>query len=130
MTGNCLSAPAAATCQAQSAKPAIHASESPAAGQGAGTLHNAAVSVSGNELRKGRAQVHASSAARTAAYRANRARVDYTDTPETVAKLHDIAHALDCSSNELLRSMVRFALLNRNWRQVGLFGARKHGELL
>ena len=86
--------------------------------------------MTGNETRKGRANVYASAAQRKAAYRATRSRLDYTDTPETVAKLHDIAQALDCSANELLRSIVRFALLNRNWRQVGLFGARKHGELL
>lgn len=84
----------------------------------------------GNETRTGRPPVHASAAARKAAYRAAKARIDYTDSPEIVAKLHEIAAELDCSTNELVRSMVRFAQTNRNWRQLGLFGARRNGELV
>jgi len=85
--------------------------------------------VAGNEKRKGRKAVHASSAARKAAYRADRARVDYTDAPHIVAKLRETASQLDCSVNELLQSMVRFAETNRNWKQVGLYGARVNGAL-
>jgi hypothetical protein len=29
----------------------------------------------------------------------------------------------------LLQSLVRFALTNRNWKQVGLYGARVNGVL-
>ena len=83
----------------------------------------------GNETRKGRKPVHASAAARKAAYRAERARVDYTDAPHIVDKLKETAAQLDCSVNELLQSMVRFAETNRNWKQVGLYGARRHGAL-
>jgi len=83
----------------------------------------------GNEKRKGRKPVHASSAARKAAYRAERARVDYTDAPHIVAKLRETAAQLDCSVNELLQSMVRFAETNRNWKQVGLYGSRCDGVL-
>jgi hypothetical protein len=68
--------------------------------------------------------VHAHAAARKAAYRANLARVDFTDKPEVVAKLKETAEQLDCSVNDLLRSMVRFAQCNRNWKQVGLYGSR------
>lgn len=98
-----------------------------AAGQGVGTQPMYAVS--GNETRTGRPAVHASAAERKRAYRAAKARIDYTDSPEIVAKLHETAAELDCSVNELLRSMVRFAQTNRNWKQLGLFGARRNGEL-
>ncbi|WP_152683509.1 hypothetical protein [Delftia tsuruhatensis] len=83
----------------------------------------------GNEKRKGRAPTHADSAARKAAYRAAKARVDYTDKPEIIAKLKETAAELDCSVNELLQSMVRFAECNRNWKHVGLYGARRDGAL-
>lgn len=83
----------------------------------------------GNEKRKGRKPTHASAAARKAAYRAEKARVDFTDKPEIIAKLKETAEALDCSVNELLQSMVRFAECNRNWKQVGLYGARRDGVL-
>lgn len=83
----------------------------------------------GNEARTGRPPVHVTPAKRKAAYRAAKARIDYTDSPEIVAKLHETAAELDCSLNELLRSMVRFAQTNRNWKQLGLFGARRNGEL-
>ena len=45
--------------------------------------------------------------------------------PEIVAKLRETADQLDCSVNELLQSMVRFAQCNRNWKQVGLYGRRE-----
>ena len=83
----------------------------------------------GNETRKGRPAKHTSAAARKAAYRADKARVDFTDKPEIIAKLRETADQLDCSVNELLQSMVRFAECNRNWKQVGLYGARREGVL-
>lgn len=83
----------------------------------------------GNEKRKGRPAKHADAAARKAAYRAARARVDYSDKPEIIAKLQETAAELGCSVNELLQSMVRFAECNRNWKQVGLYGARRDGVL-
>ena len=86
-------------------------------GQGEGT-------VPGNEKRRGRPAVHADAAARKAAHRADLARIDFTDKPEIVAKLKETAEQLDCSVIELLRSMVRFAQCNRNWKQVGLYGSR------
>ncbi|GKT22766.1 hypothetical protein [Acidovorax sp. SUPP3334] len=86
-------------------------------------------SSTGNEKRKGRPAKHADAAARKAAYRAEKARIDFTDKPEIIAKLRETAATLDCSVNELLQSMVRFAECNRNWKQVGLYGARKNGVL-
>lgn len=84
---------------------------------------------SGSEKRKGRRAVHVSAAARKAAYRADKARVDFTDKPEIIATLNEISADLDCSKNELLQSLVRFALTNRNWKQCGLYGARRDGVL-
>jgi len=84
---------------------------------------------SGNEARKGRPAKHASAAARKAAYRADKARIDFTDKPAIAATLTEIAAELDCSKNELLQSLVRFALTNRNWKQVGLYGSRRDGVL-
>lgn len=82
-----------------------------------------------NEKRKGRRPVHASAAARKAAYRAEKARIDYTDKLAIAATLEEIAAELDCSKNELMQSLVRFALTNRNWKTVGLYGARNNGVL-
>ncbi|MCW5222833.1 hypothetical protein D5041_04225 [Verminephrobacter aporrectodeae subsp. tuberculatae] len=43
------------------------------------------------------------------------------DDPKIVAKLRETATQLDCSVNELMQSIVRFAQTNRNWKQVGLY---------
>ena len=86
-------------------------------------------SVAGGEKRKGRRPVHASAAARKAAYRADKARIDFTDKPAIAATLAEIAADLECSKNELMQSLVRFALTNRNWKQVGLYGSRRDGVL-
>lgn len=83
----------------------------------------------GSEKRKGRPAKRADAAARKAAYRAAKARVDYTDKPEIIAKLRETAAELGCSVNELVQSMVRFAECNRNWKRVGLYGARRDGAL-
>ncbi len=93
------------------------------------TVGQGVCTVPGNEKRRGRPAKHVDAAARKAAYRAERARLDYTDTPQIIAKLKETAEQLDCSVNELLQSMVRFAETNRNWKQVGLYGARRHGAL-
>ncbi|MDB5849529.1 MAG: hypothetical protein JWP29_3281 [Rhodoferax sp.] len=73
---------------------------------------------------RGRKAIHADSAARKRAYRASKARIDYADDPAIVAKLAEIAGELDCSRQDLMASLVRFALTNRNWKQVGLYGRR------
>lgn len=73
----------------------------------------------------GRPRVHASDSDRVAAFRARNVRVDVTIPPAIADTLSSIASDLDCSRNELLVSMVRFALTNRNWRQIGLFTSGK-----
>jgi hypothetical protein len=72
----------------------------------------------------GRPPVHTDDAARVRAHRAKLARFDYTDKPEIAEIIAEIASQLGCSRNEALQSMVRFALTNRNWKQVGLYGAK------
>jgi DNA-directed RNA polymerase specialized sigma subunit len=80
----------------------------------------------GNEKRKGRPAVHADSAARKRAHRASLARIDYADDPAIVATVAEIAAELGQSKAEVMKSLVRFALTNRNWKQVGLYGAKGH----
>lgn len=75
--------------------------------------------------RRGRPRVHASDSAKVAAFRSRNVRVDVLLSPAIGETLQSIASDLDCSRNELLASMVRFALTNRNWRQVGLYGSGK-----
>jgi hypothetical protein len=73
---------------------------------------------------KGRPRKHSSDADRVAAYRSRNVRLDVTVPPALANTLAEISSDLDCSRNVLLNSLVRFALLNRNWRVVGLFGKR------
>lgn len=84
----------------------------------------AALGESVREVRSGRPAIHASDAARVRAHRAVKPRIDYSDKPEIKAKLAEIAGELDCSVNELMQSITRFALTNRNWKQVGLYGSK------
>lgn len=85
----------------------------------------AAPVVAGSGARSsGRPAVHVDAAARVRAFRASRARIDYTDKPEIVETLDAIADQLGCSRNELMQSITRFALTNRNWKQVGLYGSK------
>jgi hypothetical protein len=72
----------------------------------------------------GRPAVHANAAARVRAHRANKARIDYTDKPEIAQTIAEIADQLGCSRNEVMQSLTRFALTNRNWKQVGLYGSK------
>ena len=84
----------------------------------------AAPAVSEVAVRTGRRAVHADPAARVRAHRAKKARLDVLIKPELDETLTSIAGELDCSKNELMNSLIRFALTNRNWRQLGLMGSR------
>ena len=72
----------------------------------------------------GRPPVHTDAAARVRAHRANKARIDFTDDLKIKETIADIAGGLGCSEAEVLRSLTRFALTNRNWKQVGLYGSK------
>ena len=79
----------------------------------------------GNPTGKaGRRPIHANGSARVAAHRAKQARLDYTDEPAIALTIGDIARALDQSKQDVMRSLVRFALTNRNWKQLGLYGRK------
>lgn len=82
----------------------------------------------GNEIAQagkvGRPAIYADDAARVRAHRAKLARLDVAIKPEISETIAQIAGELDCSRNELLNSMIRFALTNRNWKQVGLYGSK------
>lgn len=43
---------------------------------------------------------------------------------ETADTLDRLASDLDTSRNEVVNSLINFALLNRNWFTLGLFGKR------
>ena len=78
--------------------------------------------VSGNA--KGRRKVHADSAARVRAHRDGKSRLDVlvpSSLGETIASL---SSDLDVSRNDVVLSLIRFALTNRNWRTQGLWGAK------
>ena len=96
-------------------EPSYVVAHSDDSGQQAGT---------GNETRKGRPRVHATNAAKVRAHRAKLARLDVAIKPEIAATIKQISGDLDCSANELLNSLIRFALTNRNWKQVGLYGSK------
>lgn len=73
----------------------------------------------------GRPAKYASAAERQQAYRQrykllSGVRVE-KEIGETIALL---ASELDVSQSEVVASLIKFALLNRNWRQQGLFGKR------
>lgn len=76
------------------------------------------------EVRSGRRAVHADAAARVRAHRATKARIDYSDDPKIAQTIGEIADQLGCSRNEVMQSLTRFALTNRNWKQVGLYGSK------
>lgn len=77
-----------------------------------------------SQSKIGRPRVHSTNSKKTIAYRTRNVRIDVTVPPPLANTLTEISSDLDCSRNVLLNSLVRFALLNRNWRVLGLFGKR------
>ena len=67
-----------------------------------------------------RPRKYASDAERQAAYRARAAEVCVRRDPNTLATLDSIAEEIGFSRNELMQSMVKFGLTNRDWRNEGL----------
>lgn len=72
----------------------------------------------------GRPRKYANAAEKQAAYRARYAVVEARLVPETLETLDRIAEALDVPRTEVVNSMINYALLNRNWFTLGLFGKR------
>jgi hypothetical protein len=78
----------------------------------------------------GRSRLHASDSQRVASFRSAKVRVEVLLPQETGARLSEIASSLDCSRNELLLSLVKFALTNRDWRRLGLWGEKQNVDRL
>lgn len=76
------------------------------------------------EVRSGRPAIHADNAAKVRAHRAAKGRIEFTDDPKIKQTIAGIASELGCSEADVLRSITRFALTNRNWKQVGLYGSK------
>lgn len=74
----------------------------------------------------GRPRLHASDSDRVAFFRSTKVRVEVVLPRDTGARLSEISSSLDCSRNELLLSLVRFALTNRDWRRLGLWGENQN----
>ena len=66
----------------------------------------------------------ASDSERQAAYRGRYAVRQIRLSKETMTTIDDIAAQLDHPSTEVIASLINFALLNYNWRILGLFGKR------
>lgn len=72
----------------------------------------------------GRPRKYATDADRQAAYRERYAVIQIRLSPETAATLDKLADYLDTDRTEVANSLINFALLNRNWETLGLFGKR------
>ena len=64
----------------------------------------------------------ATAAERQAAYRDRYATPTIRVIKETDETVRDIARGLGVPATEVYNSLINFALLNRNWRQLGLYG--------
>jgi hypothetical protein len=69
-----------------------------------------------------RPRQYATAADKQAAYRQRWATRSIRLEKETDETIKRVATAYDVTPNEVIASMLKFALLNRNWMQVGLFG--------
>ncbi len=72
----------------------------------------------------GRPRKYANDAEKQRAFRERYATINVRtekDTKDTIARL---AEFTDTSEAEVVNSLIKFALLNRNWFTVGLFGKR------
>lgn len=71
-----------------------------------------------------RPQKYATASERQAAYRARYEVIEIRVVKETGETLTALAQHLDVPRTELVNSLINFALLNRNWATLGLFGKR------
>lgn len=71
-----------------------------------------------------RPKKYADNAARQAAHRARNNVIEARLSNRTVLTLDKLASELDVPRTEVINSLVQFALLNRNWHTLGLFGKR------
>lgn len=72
----------------------------------------------------GRPKKYATAAERQAAYRQRYATLSVRVQTETAETIADISRELGEPQTEVINSLIIFALLNRNWRALGLMGKR------
>lgn len=72
----------------------------------------------------GRPRKWASPAERQAAYRTRHYVSEFRVAPHTGATIEALAQALDATRVEVVNSLINYALLNRDWFKLGLFGKR------
>lgn len=72
----------------------------------------------------GRPKKYASAAEKQAAFRARYEIIEGRVLPETAETIAKLAKELDVPKTEVINSLIIFALLNRNWFTLGLFGKR------
>ncbi len=72
----------------------------------------------------GRPRKYANDAEKMRAYREAWAVRSYRLEKETDATIKRLAEFTDASESEVVDSLIKFALLNRNWFTLGLFGKR------
>lgn len=68
----------------------------------------------------GRPRTHASDSARVANFRSKNARLDVPIPLPIGQTVDDLASQYGCSKAVVVRSLLRFALTNRDWRSQGL----------
>jgi len=62
----------------------------------------------------------ASDSQRVAKFRSKHARLDFPVSLPIGQTLHELALQFDCSKAVVVRSLLRFALTNRDWKKQGL----------
>ena len=72
----------------------------------------------------GRPRKYSTASEKQAAYRDRYAVFDIRVQKETAETLDALAKHLDVPRTEIVNSLIIFALLNRNWATLGLFGKR------
>ena len=77
--------------------------------------------------KAGRPKVHGSAAERQAAHRKERDVRSIALGP-LGKTIDEIARDLDRPVSEVVESLLRFALMNRNWRMTGLMPSKKNGD--
>ena len=76
----------------------------------------------------GRPRKYANDAEKAAAFRARWAVKSFRLKPDLAETIERLSETFDVSESEVVHSLMTFALLNRNWFTLGLFGKRTWAE--
>lgn len=75
-----------------------------------------------------RPKIHADKAAKRAAYLADKDRFDFVTSKVIGDTVRELAATFGATNSDVLNDLVRFALLNRNWKQQGLLWSRENKQ--